>query len=77
MDGVRNEFPQQGVTTVVRQFAPSRIERQLLAQIIELVCALKTELGQPSVGDHNTESGEREVHSVATSRSPQSERIAA
>jgi hypothetical protein len=45
MDGLPINASNAMTGSVVRQFAPSRIERQLLAQVFELVC------GQPSDGD--------------------------
>jgi len=45
MDGLPKNASNVKTGLVVRQFAPSRIERQLLAQVFELVC------GQPKDGD--------------------------
>ena len=39
MDGAFNRAGNAMTATVVRQFTRSRIERQLLAQVFELVCA--------------------------------------
>ena len=38
MDGSIDITGNAATATVVRQFAPSRIERQLLAQVFQLVC---------------------------------------
>jgi hypothetical protein len=37
MDGARQSGGKAVIATVLRQFAPSRIERQLLAQVFDLV----------------------------------------
>jgi len=37
------ERASSAMTAVVRQFAPSRIERDLLAQVFELVCRKRSE----------------------------------
>lgn len=53
MDGVLNHASKGMTASVVRQFAPSRIERQLLAQVFELVC------GQRSEGKDSRSGGRR------------------
>jgi hypothetical protein len=46
MDGSLNCAGNAMAALVVRQFAPSRIERQLLAQVFDLVCGQRCDMGQ-------------------------------
>ena len=46
MDGSFNRAGNAMAALVVRQFTPSRIERQLLAQVFDLVCDQRCDLGQ-------------------------------
>jgi len=50
MDDSRKGNSNRVIALVVRQFAPSRIERQLLAQVFDLVCH-----DQQSLIDSSTE----------------------
>lgn len=43
MDGLRKQVDGSTSAMVVRQFSPSRIEKQLLAQTFELLIGLQTE----------------------------------
>lgn len=52
MDGLRKQVDGSTSAMVVRQFSPSRIEKQLLAQTFELVIGLQTEADdRPSKND--------------------------
>jgi hypothetical protein len=55
MDGSRKRDSSGMIALVVRQFTPSRIERQLLAQVFDLVCCdaqcVASSLGEPAA-DH-------------------------
>jgi hypothetical protein len=53
MDGRSNRAARGTMAVVVRQFAPSRIERQLLAQAFELLCGRQSE----AVGSHGRDWG--------------------
>lgn len=55
MDGSLNDAGIAMVALVVRQFTPSRIERQLLAQVFDLVC------GQQCAVDESRSSGRSTV----------------
>lgn len=46
MDGSLNSAGNAMAAMVVRQFTPSRIERQLLAQVFDLVCDQRCDMGQ-------------------------------
>ncbi len=46
MDGLLMKSDKGMMATVVRQFTPSRIEQQLLAQVFELVCGQRSELDE-------------------------------
>ena len=46
-----SERASSAIAAVVRHFAPSRIERDLLTQVFELVCARQ---GRPELADANT-----------------------
>jgi hypothetical protein len=46
MDGSLNSAGNAMTAMVVRQFTPSRIERQLLAQVFDLVCDQRSDMGQ-------------------------------
>jgi hypothetical protein len=46
MDVSLNSAGNAMAALVVRQFAPSRIERQLLAQVFDLVCDQRCDVGQ-------------------------------
>lgn len=51
MDGTLAKSGKGMTATVIREFTPSRIERQLLAQVFELICAQQYELnGSLQVG---------------------------
>ncbi len=63
MDGQENDQNSGAGTVIVRQFAPSRIERQLLAQIFELVCGQTIALTAP--GSANLQSDHRRIESDA------------
>lgn len=41
MDGISRRASNQATALLVRQFAPSRLERQLLAQAYERVCGFQ------------------------------------
>ena len=56
MDGLCNSASKKATARVVRQFSPSRIECQLLAQVFELVC------GQPSAAVQPHGSGPSAAH---------------
>lgn len=58
MDGPSSKAGNAPTAVVIRQFTPSRIERQLLAQVFELVCGSQCEL--------------ESSHSAALSTSPTS-----
>ena len=46
MDGSLNNAGSATTARVARQFRPSRIERQLLTQVFELVCSHRREVDQ-------------------------------
>jgi hypothetical protein len=46
MDGSFNDAGNAMTALVVRQFTPSRIERRLLAQVFDLVCDQRCDVGQ-------------------------------
>ncbi len=48
MDVSGNRAGNAMTATVVRQFTPSRIERELLAQVFELVCGQRREVEAPA-----------------------------
>lgn len=52
MDDSRNGTRNRAIALVVRQFAPSRIERRLLAQVFDLVCDGQQEPLGCSAGQH-------------------------
>ena len=54
MDGSSKHAGNAMPATVVRQFTPSRIERQLLAQAFELVCGPRWEAEDSACEDQNT-----------------------
>ena len=56
MDDSRKTGSSRVIALVVRQFAPSRIERQLLAQVFDLVCCEPSPIACSSAeqtGDHH------------------------
>ena len=58
MDGSRKTSSSRVIALVVRQFAPSRIERKLLAQVFDLVCcepaSLTCSSAKPAGNHHAT-----------------------
>ncbi len=54
MDGVFRSAGNSVTAVVVRQFTPSRIERQLLARVFELVCEVQGEIQQSSTSEPST-----------------------
>ena len=58
MDDAGHGNGNSAIALVVRQFAPSRIERQLLAQVFDLVC----EEQQPAI---SSSTGRRMDHQLA------------
>jgi hypothetical protein len=55
MDGSLNDAGNAMAAPVVRQFTPSRIEHQLLAQVFDLVC------GQPCAAEESRFTGRSAV----------------
>ena len=53
MDGSRKDAGSAVTATVVRQFVPSRIERQVLAQAFELVCGQRCKLERSACAGRN------------------------
>jgi hypothetical protein len=47
MDGSMNDAGNAMAAVVVRQFTPSRIEHQLLAQVFDLVCGQQYAVDEP------------------------------
>ena len=68
MDGSFNHAGNAVTATVVRQFTPSRIERQLLAHVFELVCARQCDVEESHLATrtHCLRDGEQvmEAHSA-------------
>jgi hypothetical protein len=63
MDGALKDAGNAMAAMVVRQFTPSRIERQLLAQVFDLVCCQRSEVeesrstGQSAAHTHRVDDG--------------------
>jgi len=62
MDGPSSEAGDALTAVVIRQFTPSRIERQLLAQVFELVCGPQCE----AEASHATALSRSPTHGVRT-----------
>ena len=60
MDGSLNDAGHAMAAMVVRQFTPSRIERQLLAQVFDLVCDQRCETDE----SHSTGRSATQTHRV-------------
>lgn len=77
MDGLENDRNLGARTRVGRQFAPSRIERQLLAQIFELVCGQTIVLTEPCPPSRPSDHRQIENDAEQTSKPRSSRRRAA
>lgn len=74
MDDCFNRAGSAVTAAVVRQFTPSRIERELLAQVFELVCGQRSEAdeshwsGQHTVETHRMRAAQRATETAAAGR---------
>ncbi len=74
MDGSSIRAGNGMTATVVRQFTPSRIERQLLAQAFELVCGQRSDVeesrstGQSATHTQRVDAGEQAIDAHVAGR---------
>jgi hypothetical protein len=74
MDDLRKSDSSRVIALVVRQFTPARIERQLLAQVFDLVCndaqRVSSSPGERAADDHQASQfgGEGYAKSQSTRR---------
>lgn len=74
MDGSSIRAGNEMTAAVVRQFTPSRIERQLLAQVFELVCGQRSEVeesrsaGQSAAHTHRVDAGGQAIEAHVVGR---------
>ena len=74
MDGSSSKAVNALTAVVVRQFTPSRIERQLLVQVFELVCGQRCEVeashsaALSTVLSHGAGTGEQSMEAPSAGR---------
>lgn len=74
MDGPSSNAGNALTAVVIRQFTPSRIERQLIAQAFELVCSQRGEVESPhsaalsTAFTHGVGTGEQAIEAIRAGR---------